>query len=328
MPQLAFLIYIPRSGSTLLSKMLDGYRDVTVSLEANLPDGIVREEFHASSQSNLKEEIDELYEDRKFRNWDIPKHILIKRMQQIQFPVHFSDILPILLEEGARARGQSPSVCVYKTGGYTLHIPKLRSLFPDSKILIALRDPRAVYNSQKKAIGSKTDRPMAVNPIAFTRLKRRKYRTMRLLKRKRWFKVVQYENLVCNPTEVVEKVLSFLEVPARPDTGQRCYEDAIPPSQQHLHPLIHEKPRKDRIDAWQSELSVEEIWLLDLILGDEMQRWGYEKMDLPSLSPRNICNIIRYVSELPLYFPRWLRNRVSECLRAIKGRAERGRREK
>ena len=81
MPRIAFLIYIAKYGSTLLSKMMERYRDVSVSVEDNLPDGIVRERFYASDQSNLTEEIDKLYEDLKFRNWNIPKYTLIDRMR-------------------------------------------------------------------------------------------------------------------------------------------------------------------------------------------------------------------------------------------------------
>ena len=41
-PQLVFLTYIARSGSTFLAHQLDSLRDVNVSLEAALPDGFVR----------------------------------------------------------------------------------------------------------------------------------------------------------------------------------------------------------------------------------------------------------------------------------------------
>ena len=87
MNQIVFLTYIPRSGSTYLAKLLDEYKDIGVTIEANIPDGIRNGKCKIENYNDFEEYLKRLYRDEKFNYWNIDKDrlkkILINQLNQL-----------------------------------------------------------------------------------------------------------------------------------------------------------------------------------------------------------------------------------------------------
>ena len=76
MINMIFLIYMNRSGSTLLARLLDNYKEIGVTPEANLPDGINHGTGKLESLKNIDRFLDEIFTDDRFCSWQLNKKIL------------------------------------------------------------------------------------------------------------------------------------------------------------------------------------------------------------------------------------------------------------
>ena len=159
MKQLVFLTYIPRSGSTFLSKLLDEYKEIAVSIEANIPDGFRNGKCFVKNDTELDEYLDRLYHDDKFKYWDIPRKDLKTILSQKEYPLKFSDILPVILSEYFKA--EDKKIWVLKVGYYINYVDQLKGLFPNSKFIFIIRDPRGIFNSQRTSMILNQNKPMA-----------------------------------------------------------------------------------------------------------------------------------------------------------------------
>jgi len=310
MARLAFLTHVPRSGSTLLGKLLDRYRDVAVSLEANLPDGIKSRRFRAASEAELLRELDRLYSDRKFSNWGLSKDDLRESLGQRSLPIDFSDLLPAVLQKAAEERGKRPKVCLFKLGNHLDHAAYLRKLFPSAQFLFVLRDPRAIYNSQRSAASSQTGKLMATNPLVFSLRYRKAHKALARYAGEPWLHIVRYEELVKSTQDVVSRALGFLGVDEALDEEGTSYEDDIPAPQRHLHPLIGEDHQEERADAWKDELDGGDIRLLQFLMRKHMERWSYELVEIAPMGLSQSIRTLRCVAELPLHSVRWLKAKL------------------
>ncbi|BDD89157.1 sulfotransferase family protein [Desulfofustis limnaeus] len=272
-PCLVFLLYMNRSGSTLLAQMLDRYREIGVTPEANIPDGLLLGKADIREHSDISAYLDKLYQDQKFCSWNVDRGKLEEALQRTTLPFGYEHILTEILNTYfPRAEA---SIRVYKRGHYITCVPGLRKLFPGCRFLFIERDPRAIFESQKRSIDSVTGRVMAVNPAE----RAIKYvRTMRLVKtysKDEDFFVVRYEDLVVDPDRIIRSVLDFLEVGTRA-VEQSHYFAKIPESQHHLHQGILGKPTVQKVDAWKKKLSQKEIAVIQLLAAPTLRSRGYE----------------------------------------------------
>ena len=281
--QLVFLTYLSRSGSTYLARQLDAYQDVAVSLEADFPDGIAYEGAPiASTRANLEPALDALFALDKFQAWQVERPALHKALAARSFPVSFEAFLIEALQQHFRA--SEARIWIYKQGAYVWHLPEIRQRFPQARVLLILRDPRATYNSQKRSRLSTTGAPMASNPVAFARQFKGVMAVAERYRTAPWFHAVRYEDLVTDLQKQVRGVLRFLG--ASDAKAATDYANRIPASQQHLHAHVGKRPMTQRIDAWRQELEAVEIAAIQRVLGRTLAQAGYAPLRSLSLGLR------------------------------------------
>lgn len=120
MKQILFLTYLSRSGSTLLARMLDEYVDIGVTPEARIPDGITHGDTTVSDNSDQGSYPNELYNDEKFRAWNVSRGNIRLKLEQFSLPVRFQDILLSILSE--YFLNGNVSTYVIKQGLYIHHL--------------------------------------------------------------------------------------------------------------------------------------------------------------------------------------------------------------
>lgn len=270
-PRLVFLTYLSRSGSTFLASELDRFPEVSVSLEARLPDGMLHDHADLERLRSVEALIRTLYEDEKLRAWEIPRERLAERLAGEPLPIPFDRLLPLLLELSPHTGGAP--IRVYKAGEHVFHLDRLRRLFPNAGVLFLMRDPRAIYNSQRTNRDS-LGHPMARTPIGAARLFVRACRALEAHADAPWLEIVRYERLLAEPDAVRDQLATFLGLADR-TPGDHGYAGRIPTPQQHLHRNVGGSPRADRIHAWRNELPPAHQYCLEWWAGREMEAHGY-----------------------------------------------------
>lgn len=257
--QMIFMISLPRSGSTLLQKILGGHSDVYTRSEPWLlihplyalrRDGI-QTRYNAKLAaaglrdfiSNIPEKGESLYYGR-LRNF-------------------YLSLYSAYLEHSGKSR------FLDKTPRYYEVFDELQRVFPNAKFIIIYRNPLAILSSiletwvqddLRKLKGYKSD---LYTGIEFLRRDFSAYSNTH---------VVRYEELVESPADVAGKMFDFLQLPRQLD----CIEYGDKPSEKWMYgdPVtVYENSRPDskHADAWKQQLNKQQRVKL---LSDYLQSLG------------------------------------------------------
>ena len=274
---IAFINYISRSGSTLLCRLLDAYNEISVGIEAGFPGfmtELVPEKYNPmTSKKQLDHYLDELYEDIRFKEWQVNRTSLIARLGKIGYPITFQDILLSCLQE--YFGHHSGVVWVHKAGYYVDLLDEVRASFPGSKNIYMVRDPRAIFLSQKNATCLYTGKSMGSSLCYFIYQYKKRMRIVMNNSKSKDLLVIKYEELVQEDNYVEKNVLPFLGIPDA-ISGEDNYANKIPENQKFLHTNVSAQPNKKSIAKWKNGLQNHEVVFIQNKLKNEMKFHGYD----------------------------------------------------
>jgi Sulfotransferase family len=198
------------------------------------------------------------------------------------------DLLGLMIEEYTRALERDPGEVVRwveKTPDNACCFPRIRRLYPKAKVLVMMRDPRAVFAAYLE-LSRKTGKPFkAFNPI------RGWLQTAALLRSGDPLlgnsMTVRFEELASNPEPVTRAVAEFLAIRWDPillqptKMGQGWGGNSASLS-------TFDGIDKTPVDRWRSVLTPGEIAWVESHCREDMERLGYQ-----CCTPR---------SKLPLWF--------------------------
>jgi hypothetical protein len=223
-----------------------------------------------------------------------PTARFLQTFEQMAFdPVNLKrELLVIMLEAYAATLGRSlDSITrwIEKTPANRRYLPEIHSRFPDAKILVTMRDPRAIFAAQ---IALEKTRQLGTfstyycishwREVAKVVLRAREDGDMTLF-------VVPYEKLVLEPGEWMKRVCAFLEIkydPAivlTPTKAGKFWEGNS--ATETAFSRISTEP----LTRWQSDLSEEEIGWVEWHCRDLMPEFGYE----PKLGERSLRHFMK-----------------------------------
>lgn len=281
--RLLFLAYLNRSGSTLLANLLSRDPGFCVCPEAHRPlRRILARPGKPLEPRSRDRFLADLRSEAKLAGWGL------SGLGKDRFPPGASgwEVFRSLVEAYRERTVPGARVVVVK-GAFFLDLLQGDEGLPAPEFRIAalLRDPRAVFASQRRSVSTNTGLPMALSPGAFGTRWRRFVERVEGAAADPRVAVFRYEELVRDPEEVMEGAgrLLELEEPAGAE-GDGAFpaalEERIPPAQRHLHPRVGEAPDPGRIAAWREELAPLEVDLLQRGAGPAMLRWGYEPSEV------------------------------------------------
>ena len=300
-----FLTYLARSGSTLLSKKLSQIKNLGVGIEEDIEDNISKGCFKLKSEEGLDKYLDQIFSDEKFKNWKIKKSDLkTQLLSNHKFPISFNEVLTEIFD--LYFNGEQKEVYVHKKGNYYLFWREVLKTFPNSKFIFIYRDPRAIYNSQSKNKNSQ-NRIMQKNIYTFAYSYRLAHRLLsRLNKRNDKLLTIKYEDLVINEDYILNLIFYFLYIEKLVKSGSNDYYKRIPENQLHLHNNVKLNYNDDkRINAWKSELSNSEIFIIEKLLKKEIVHLDYKLLDV---SLNNLSAFRRIILSFRLSYYKSLNN--------------------
>jgi hypothetical protein len=263
-----FIFYLSRSGSTFLAKELCDNFPVVIPPESNAIEKLIRNK----KRWNVNLGLQILKEDSKFQDWNLD---IVELEKLTSTQPDKTEFIRILCQLYQNSKTHSGSLFGIKKGNYISIYKELKTMFPNAKFLILIRDGRAIFNSQKNSTYSVTQRPFETN--ATKAAKAWKNYMQLAVEIKATFpestKLVRYESMVENANEVLQDIAKFLEL----EKGDSVMNYQVPDRYgKNLHQNIGKSPMQKAISKWKDNLPLSEIKQYEAVAGKELENNQYD----------------------------------------------------
>jgi hypothetical protein len=291
-----------KSGTTLLVALLDGHPELLVFPQETAyfptvltkygPSGRRGQFDYLTKQSFAKILFGGQPRPGKHAYKDFPQQKFLETFERAAFDSKNSerDLLVLMIESYAATLGISLDRIkrwVEKTPANRNYIMSIFERFPEAKLLVTIRDPRAILAAQIALEKRRNTKRFSVYyVIAHWRV------AAKLAKRVRIGGVpgfvVPYEQVVREPSIVMQKVCDYLEITFDPEVLLTPTKVGQAWSGNSAASVSFSRISAEPVTRWERELSEEEIGWVEWHCGDLMPEFGYE----PRLSRRSLRNWI------------------------------------
>jgi glycosyltransferase involved in cell wall biosynthesis/GT2 family glycosyltransferase/2-polyprenyl-3-methyl-5-hydroxy-6-metoxy-1,4-benzoquinol methylase len=264
-----FVVGMPRSGTTLVSAMLNAHPNIAIAPETHYFDEWKKR--YQDLDIRHKDDFNKFWisfsNNKYFKDLRIDPATLLKRIMSLPVRDH-KQIFSILLKAFAEAAGKPR--WGEKTPGHYRYLDCLLSWYPCGKIVYVLRDPRAVVASLLKVPWGQQD--MAAHA-------RRWVSSMTCLDQRRnnhRVYTIKYENLVTNTEFELRSLSLFLDEDYAPSMLDYYRTSEILVSEEHWKMGVLQPLNTVSLTKWKTELSEKDVSLIEEITQSEMIRHDYQ----------------------------------------------------
>ncbi|WP_027722511.1 sulfotransferase [Maridesulfovibrio zosterae] len=284
----AFLLYDSRSGSTLLSSLLNLFSGIIVTQEsAFIP--LILENFCDEGQLNTDHIIDLIYSEPQFCDWNINKEMLREKLSSLP-RLSYKSTFDVIIDEYLKVRGEEyPELIIVKGPRYEFHLNTFKSLYDDPLFINLIRDGRAVYNSKLNMV-SVSGLKMSNNVFQSAFEWRKKLKGVA----DQPVINLRFEDLVADNQSVVSCLLDKLAISASGreiSSTQEEFHKLIGNSQKHLHTNVNKAPDKSIAVKWRKNLSDAEVWIYEKMCGKLLVENGYDLYADSDTSAKEILSV-------------------------------------
>jgi hypothetical protein len=276
-----FIVGCPRSGTTLLRRMLDRHPRLAILGETqfHLLVYLRRNAFgDLKDPAKRRRLIDEYLQSRPIKAAGLNIAELAEKLAREagSYQALFTSLLSYYADSQGKPRYGE------KTALHALFLNTLRDWFPGALILHLVRDPRATVASLQRA-------PWASGSVVTNARKWLKLnQAARLFRERPGYLEIRYEALVTDPVRELQAICTFLGEEYSPamivpeqhsaEDGETRWMTAVTPA---------------RLDAWKNQLTPHQVAQIEWVLGAAMESFGYQH----SASPATALTVLRGVSD-------------------------------
>jgi hypothetical protein len=286
-----FIVGANRSGTTLLRLLLNAHSEIAIPDEINYFYGFTGAELsyeNWSTPSLSPSEYTSFVNRFLATNQAVVPTLNLDsvRAEILDGPHDLRRPYQVLLEQWARHRGKGR--WGEKTPGNIYHANILIEMFPDARFIHVVRDPRGGVASMQRV-------SFFGNDVAFNALNRHKIMTHG----RAWLArsvpapqriEIRYEDLVAHPQNTLQSICDFVEAPYEPSM-LRFHQDAdrymVNEAASSYNQTATRPISTEMIDKWHTQLTDEEIAIIERICKAEMIEFDYPLLR-PSLSWRGL----------------------------------------
>jgi len=271
-----FLVGCPRSGTTLLQRMLDNHPQLAVANDSHfIPRAIAP--FGTGTVPPLTAElVERVLRYHRFPRLGIPEPVAREASARAGT---YGQFVSELYSEHARLHGKE--LAGEKTPDYVRCLPLLHSLFPRARVVHIIRDGRDVALSTlewaREGIGPGRFALWREQPVAVCALWWRwQVETGRRDGERlgpEIYREVRYEDLVARPEETLRSLSEFLELPFARDMVS--FHAGKTKSDPRLSAKRAWLPATPGLRNWRTEMPPGNIALFEAIAGDLLCALGY-----------------------------------------------------
>lgn len=275
-PRIFYLTYLSRSGSTLLSRLLNERYRICVTPEGSVPAEMVGVNGFAppmlASAEAAADYLRSVFRVSKLADWKLDPAEVAARVRA--WPASAVDLFNALLETYRDLNASGDPIVVYK-GDPVMPWEAKRALAanPGAMALYVVRDPRAILHSQRTSryayeVGA-FSHSAAHTAVEWRRLAEA---VAAAGPRELW---LRYEDLVLDDGAALAELAQALGAEPRAPGEGSSFLDRVAEAERHLHAHVADKPKAERIDRWRGEVDARDCDLLQEMVREGMEALGY-----------------------------------------------------
>jgi hypothetical protein len=284
-----FVVGCPRSGTTLLRRMLDAHpRLAMMPRETHFIPRIYERRAGLTIEGEVTPAVvDELLADRHFARLGIDREALEQLLTREE-PTPYASLVSRIFDMQGRARGTE--LVGDKTPGYVRQLPTLHALWPEARFVHLIRDGRDVclslleWRSGPRLAGRFSS--WAEDPVSTAALwwewHVRLGREDGLSLGPERYRELRYESLVSNPERECSAVCNFLGV--RYDDAMVRFQHGRERGEPGRSAKGASRPVTSRLRDWRTQMPASDIEAFEAAAGELLDDLSYG-LFLPSPSP-------------------------------------------
>src|SRR5437763_2972465 len=296
-----------KSGTTLLAGLLDSHPELLVLPQETAYFPTVLKKYGSAGR---RAQFDYLTKQsfsrvlfggepkwREHEYKDFPQQQFLETFERVAFdPANEQrDLLALMAEAYAETIGvplDRIKRWIEKTPANRNHVDEIFARFPNAKLLVSLRDPRAILATQIALEKTrKTKRFSVYYVIAHWRVAAKLARRVRSGDVPGLF--VQYERLVGDAASVMKEVCDYLEIQFDPEIVLTPTKIGEPWGGNSAAQIAFSQVSAEPASRWEKELSENEIGWVEWHCRDLMPEFGYE----PRLQSRRLGRFLKPVRQ-------------------------------
>jgi hypothetical protein len=273
-----FVVGCPRSGTTLLQRMLDHHPSLAVANDTHFIPRALEKAGRVENPRLTPDLVDAVRHYRRFHRLGLDAAAVGRAAAHSET---YAAFVAALYSEFAHVAGKP--LGGEKTPDYVRRLPLLHALFPWARTIHIFRDGRdtalSILDWAREDKGPGRFRlwrtqPVAVCALWWDALVRCGRRDGLDLGAGR-YREVRYEHLVANPRDTMADLLRFLDLPFAPETVT-FYEGKT-----RLDPRLSAKrawlPPTPGLRDWRAHMPDQDVELFEALAGDLLSSLGYER---------------------------------------------------
>jgi hypothetical protein len=293
-----FIVGCPRSGTTLLQRLLDAHPQLAVIDETRWVDHWYRERKGITREGFVTGElITRLLDLPRFARLGLGREEL-EGLLDVDRPLSYPGFVARLYDLYGRSRGKS--LVGDKTPRYVRSIPILHELFPDTRFVHLIRDGRgtslSVVNWRKADKLATTFPTWGEHPVATAALwwewQVRLGREAGALLGSRLYYEIRYEALVADPEHELEALCDFLDLTF--DEAMLRFHEGRERRESGLSAKSAWLPPTPGLRDWRTEMAPENVERFEATAGNLLDDLGYPRaVPEPSADARELAAALR-----------------------------------
>jgi hypothetical protein len=284
-----FIIGRPRSGTTMLRLLFEAHPHVTIPPESPFILSLYKKYGRITdwNDSMIEEYCDDVYKQRYFDKWLIPKDELLKHLMESAGENTYQNIAKkTCLAYKSVYDKQEIRLIGDKNPGYSLYISRIHKIFPEAKIIHITRDYRDNYLS---LINVNFEVPIV--PLVIYRWKFALHEAWKLKKKHPGLMYsIKYEDLAADPEKHFRELCRFMDIEYDPSVmsfheKKTEVEKAYTGSTEIgiIHKSLMNPISTQRMNLWKTQMSRRDIRIADLVAGKSADKAGYQR-EYPTFS--------------------------------------------
>ncbi len=296
-----FIVGCPRSGTTLLRRVLDAHPSIAITRETHWVPAIFSDKEGLSPDGFVTPElIPKLLADRRFLRLGIPSQALMKLTESPE-PIHYAKFVSVIFD--LYGKTQNKPLVGDKTPGYVRQLSLLHNLWPTARFVHLIRDGRdtclSAVNWKGKAdslarrFTTWCDDPVSTAAVWWKWHVQLGREAGQELGPELYYEV-RYEALVNNPAKESRALCGFLDV-AYTDAVLRFHEGRTE-SESGLDAKHAWLPITPGLRDWRKQMCADEVERFEAVAGDLLEELRYPRtVRCPELEAKRHAALIQKI---------------------------------